>query len=134
MEALCEQCGHRFCYELSDAECPKCGSLRLELQVGEQVAARKKHLEEEAMTKHILIKTLRGLQFLEDMPPKYIEQIAEVSQLRDYVNGEVIFHEGEPAGGMYLIVSGAVSLRICDGGQNSKQIVTLHTGELLGWS
>ena len=86
------------------------------------------------MTEHILIKTLQGLQFLEDLPAEYIERITEVSQMRDYVNGEAIFHEGEPAGMMYLIVSGVVCLKICDGGQNSKQIVRLHTGELLGWS
>jgi CRP-like cAMP-binding protein len=134
MEAICKQCGHRFCYERSDTECPKCGSLLLDLHNGEQGAARGKQLAEEAMTRIILIKTLESLPFLEDMPRQYIERIADVSRMREYVNGEVIFHEGEPAEAMCLIVSGAVCLKICDGGPNSKQIVRLHTGELLGWS
>jgi CRP/FNR family transcriptional regulator, cyclic AMP receptor protein len=134
METICEQCGHRFCYELSDAECPKCGSLRLELHGGEQVSPSQMQLKDEAMTKQSLIKTLQSNQFLEDLPAKYIEQIAEVSRMRDYVNGEVIFHEGEAAGAMYLIVSGAVCLKISEGGHDSKKIVTLRTGELLGWS
>jgi CRP-like cAMP-binding protein len=46
----------------------------------------------------------------------------------------VSFHEGDDASALYLIVSGAVSLKICHGGMGSKQIVVLGPGELLGWS
>ena len=45
-----------------------------------------------------------------------------------------MFHEGEAAVKIYLIVSGAVSLKICEGGTGSKQIVKLGPGELMGWS
>ena len=68
------------------------------------------------------------------LPPKYLEQIAEISQFRDFKGGDFVFHEGDAAKSMYLIVSGSVSLKICAGGMGSKQIVTLGPGELLGWS
>jgi CRP/FNR family cyclic AMP-dependent transcriptional regulator len=134
MEAICEQCGHRFCFELSEGECAKCGSLHFLMREDEAEYRPTDRLSDEIILKNTVVKILQHIQFLEDLPPKYIDQIAEISRVRDLVHGEVVFNQGENANAMYLIVSGAVSLRICDGGQSSKQIVTLRMGDLLGWS
>jgi CRP/FNR family transcriptional regulator, cyclic AMP receptor protein len=86
------------------------------------------------MSKNITVSTLKDIQFLNVLPPKYLEQIAGISQFRDFKGGDFVFHEGDAAKNMYLIVSGSVSLKICAGGMGPKQIVTLGPGELLGWS
>jgi CRP/FNR family cyclic AMP-dependent transcriptional regulator len=77
---------------------------------------------------------LQEIRFLSVLPPKYLQQVAEISQYRDFKGGDYIFHEGDPAKNVYLIESGSVSLKICAGGMGAKQIVTLGPGDLLGWS
>jgi CRP-like cAMP-binding protein len=81
-----------------------------------------------------LIETLREIRFLHEMGPMHLEQISSISHLRDYNEGDIVFRQGDAAQNVYLIVSGAVSLEICAAGSGCKQILTVSTGELLGWS
>lgn len=86
------------------------------------------------MDKEMALSSLKDIHFLNVLPPTYLKEIAAISHFRDFKAGDVVFHERDSANNMYLIVSGAVSLKICAGGTDSKQIVTLGPGELLGWS
>src|ERR1044072_4563445 len=81
---------------------------------------------------NLTVDKLKEIRFLSVLPPKYLQQVAGISQYRDFKGGEFIFHEGDPAKNVYLIESGSVSLKICAGGMGAKQIVTLAPGDLLG--
>jgi CRP-like cAMP-binding protein len=133
-EAVCTQCGNKFRFEKGRSECAKCGSVRLALQGGDNISLDSVLIKDKAMDTNVITETLREIQFTRGLAPEYLEKIAAVARIRDYDQGAIVFHEGEAAGKIYLIVSGAVSLKICEGGLGSKQIVTLKSGELLGWS
>jgi CRP-like cAMP-binding protein len=86
------------------------------------------------VNKDDLVDTLREIRFLHDLGPMHLEQIANISRLRDFDAGYVVFRQGDPAQHLYLVVSGNVSLEICAAGVGCKQILTLGAGEVLGWS
>ncbi len=86
------------------------------------------------MSRNVLTQMLEKIQFLHDMPPEYVERIADIAHVLDFDEYDVVFREGDPAESMYLIVNGSVSLEVCAAGAGCKQILTLGPGELLGWS
>jgi CRP-like cAMP-binding protein len=86
------------------------------------------------VNKDYFIESLREIRFLHDMGPKHLEQIANISRFRDYNEGDIVFRQGDAAQQLYLIVHGNVSLEICAASVGCKQILTLGSGELLGWS
>lgn len=81
-----------------------------------------------------VIETLRGIQFLRDLSDELIDQLAEVAQIVEFPAGTVIFRQGESASTLYLVVEGNVSLEVCAAGVGCKRILTVGSGELLGWS
>jgi CRP-like cAMP-binding protein len=86
------------------------------------------------MSKNVLTETLQEIRFLQDMAPEQLEEIANIAQIRDFDEYDVVFREGELAENMYLVMFGIVSLEICAPGPGCRQILTLGPGELLGWS
>jgi CRP-like cAMP-binding protein len=86
------------------------------------------------MSKNLLTQTLQEIQFLRDMAPEHLEQIANNARIREFDESDVVFREGDAAENIYLVVFGNVSLEICAAGSGCKQILTLGPGELLGWS
>lgn len=86
------------------------------------------------MSKNLITSTLQEIAFLHDMAPEYVEQIANISQVRDFDEFDVVFRDGELAEQLYLIISGNVHVEAPVGGGHYKHILTLGPGELLGWS
>src|SRR3972149_10342823 len=86
------------------------------------------------MSRNLLTQTLQEIHFLQDMAPDHLEQIANIAQIRDFDEYDVVFREGQPAKHMYLVMFGNVALEICSPGAGCKQILTVGPGELLGWS
>lgn len=86
------------------------------------------------MTESDIETLLRGLMFLEDLPDDLVKQLATISRIVDVPMGTVLFRQGEPARAIYLIVDGTVSLELCASTVGCKRILTVGSGELLGWS
>ncbi|MCI0491792.1 MAG: Crp/Fnr family transcriptional regulator [Planctomycetes bacterium] len=86
------------------------------------------------MNKGDLLEVLRGIGFLRELAPTYLDQVASISRFREVDEGMLVFHEGEAAAQAYLVVSGNVSLEICAAGTGCRRILTIGPGELLGWS
>jgi CRP-like cAMP-binding protein len=86
------------------------------------------------MNKHLLLATLQGVQFLRSIPRESLEQLAAVSQLRDFEDHEVIFREQEPADSVYLVVFGEVCLELCTTRLGCRRVLSVGAGELLGRS
>jgi CRP-like cAMP-binding protein len=81
-----------------------------------------------------MLAQLRDLEFLEGIDDQLLTRIAEISRVVDFAAGAVIFREGDPATKMYLVAEGNVSIEICAPGVGCRRILTVGSGELLGWS
>jgi len=86
------------------------------------------------MNKHLLLATLQGIQFLRGVSRDHLEQIAAIAQFCDYEADEIVFREGDDCDSVYLVVFGKLSIELCAPTMDSKHIVTVGPGEMLGWS
>jgi CRP-like cAMP-binding protein len=80
------------------------------------------------------LEILRSLEFFHDIAARHLEQLAEILQVVEFPARKTIFQENDRAKEVYFIVSGEVSLVICAPQVSCRQIATVRTGELMGWS
>ena len=86
------------------------------------------------MNPQLTLATLKGIQFLRGVSDEHLEQIASISEFRDYEPGEIVFRKGDAADCMYLVVFGKLSIELCVTDSDCKRIVSVGPGEMLGWS
>ena len=86
------------------------------------------------MSRQELVTKLREVRFLQEVEDDHLAEIADLSTLVSFEEGEEIFREGEPAEHVYFCVSGAISLEMCAPGSGCKRVLTLGPGEMIGWS
>ena len=86
------------------------------------------------MNDNNLIKTLQGISFLHDIDPDHLQQIASIAEIRVYDTNDILFHEGEPAEYVYLVVTGRIMLELCPATIYQKNLMSVGPGEMLGWS
>lgn len=86
------------------------------------------------MSKNTVLEVLRGVHFLDGIAEEHLERLAELAQVVNFDEGNLIFREGDPASTIYLIVKGNVSLEICAPGIGCRRILTAGAGDLLGLS
>jgi CRP/FNR family transcriptional regulator, cyclic AMP receptor protein len=81
-----------------------------------------------------LITTLRGISFLHDIDPDHLEQIASIAEICVFDANDILFHEGEFAEYVYLVVTGKIVLELCPSTMYEKHLLSVGPGEMLGWS
>jgi CRP/FNR family transcriptional regulator, cyclic AMP receptor protein len=81
-----------------------------------------------------LINTLRGISFLHDIDPDHLEQIASIAEICVFDTRDILFHEGEFAAYVYLVVTGKIVLELCPSTIYQKNLMSVGPGEMLGWS
>jgi CRP-like cAMP-binding protein len=86
------------------------------------------------MEKNILLETLAGIRFLRGTSREHLDQIASVSDIRDFEAFDILFRDGDVADSVYLVVFGKLMLEVCTPEWGCKQIVEVGPGEMLGWS
>jgi CRP/FNR family transcriptional regulator, cyclic AMP receptor protein len=86
------------------------------------------------MSDSSLFKKLQGISFLRGIDPAYLEQITSISEVCEYDSQEILFHEGEEAEYVYLVVSGKIVLELCPSTIFQKNLLSIGPGEMLGWS
>jgi CRP/FNR family transcriptional regulator, cyclic AMP receptor protein len=86
------------------------------------------------MSDKSLIKRLQEISFLHDIDPAHLEQIANIAEARVYDTSDVLFHEGESAEYVYLVVTGKIMLELCPSTIYQKNLLSVGPGEMLGWS
>jgi len=72
--------------------------------------------------------------FLKGMSSHHLELLALCAMPTEFDAGQIIFFEGDPANGFYLIETGTVVLEGRTGEGKSVVIDTVSAGEPLGWS
>ena len=81
-----------------------------------------------------LSKILRNHPFMSDMLEQHINQIVECASNVVFRENEYIFREGEEAKRFYLIRTGKVALDINGREKGKIRVLTLGSGQILGWS
>jgi CRP-like cAMP-binding protein len=77
---------------------------------------------------------LRRVHFLSDVSDEFLDRLAPLAQTVSLPAGSVIFRQGDVATSFYLLLEGSASLEICAPAIGCKRILTVESGELLGWS
>jgi CRP/FNR family cyclic AMP-dependent transcriptional regulator len=82
-------------------------------------------------TPHVL-EALRAVPLFADLKPRQLEKILRLMHERTYDASEIIFREGEPGAGMFIVTRGAVtiSIRLPSGGQ--RVVASLGDGQFFG--
>ncbi|WP_172650570.1 glutaminase A [Rhodococcus opacus] len=69
---------------------------------------------------------------LAGLPPEQLRRLARDLDIRTFTRDEQIIHRGDRACGLFLILSGRVSMRVTDSGGAVYRIMTLSTGMTFG--
>lgn len=56
------------------------------------------------------IKVLQGNEYFDDLPENMLKEIAEHMHLREYQRGYVLFWEGDPCDGLYIVEQGSAKI------------------------
>jgi CRP/FNR family transcriptional regulator, cyclic AMP receptor protein len=82
--------------------------------------------------KQDVLQALHGVSLFADLSPRELKKVARLLHERTYQAGEVVFREGDPGAGMYVITRGAVRIviRMPDG--TEREIACLTAGQFFG--
>ncbi len=78
-----------------------------------------------------LEQVLASMPPFQDLNPAFINGIIKLMHNRVYVPGEVIFHQGDPGAGLYIIINGQVTIKQEDEG-NTWELTKLSRGDFFG--
>jgi CRP-like cAMP-binding protein len=81
-----------------------------------------------------MVKTLANIRFLNGVAPKHLEDLVDIARVEEYEDGEVLFEEGQQVDDVFLIIQGEVALEVSASGLHPQHILTVGSGENLGWS
>jgi CRP-like cAMP-binding protein len=76
-----------------------------------------------------VVNTLRSCQLFTGLPQTDLQNIADVSILKSLAKGEYLFHEGDAAGGFYVIQRGAVNVHRVTATGKEQIIHVFRTGD-----
>jgi CRP-like cAMP-binding protein len=82
----------------------------------------------------ILIEDLEKWKFARDLGQPWLGRLAGLARLKEFPEGEVLFHEGEASPSFYVVLSGRVTLEIEHQNDEIIDIDTAGPGDMLGWS
>jgi CRP/FNR family transcriptional regulator, cyclic AMP receptor protein len=77
---------------------------------------------------------LRETRLFADLAPAHLETIAGCGVTDRFEEGAYVFREGGPADTFYVIRTGTIALETHVPGRGPARLVTLHAGDVLGWS
>jgi CRP/FNR family cyclic AMP-dependent transcriptional regulator len=76
--------------------------------------------------------TTTGSTAFGDLPPAIVRELETISITNHYPTGAVLFHEGQPARGIYILERGLVKFSVCASDGRTLILRIAHAGEALG--
>jgi len=73
--------------------------------------------------------TLRSCQLFTGLPPKDLQDIADVTVIKSLAKGDYLFREGDPASGFYIIQRGSVNVHRVNAAGKEQIIHIFRAGE-----
>ncbi len=86
------------------------------------------------MSKVNIIDELHQSRFFSGFADQELQKLSELCEVQEFPMRSKIFEEYEKARKVYIILSGEISLAICEADEACKQIAVVHSGDLMGWS
>jgi CRP-like cAMP-binding protein len=86
------------------------------------------------MTSETVLQALQTMEFTKDLEQQHLEKLATIATHVTFSEGSTIFREGDASELVYLIEKGQVSLVTQVPGHGQVTMITLGSGQLLGWS
>ncbi|MEE9117059.1 MAG: cyclic nucleotide-binding domain-containing protein, partial [Calditrichia bacterium] len=83
----------------------------------------------EIRTDENIYQVLAGIPIFKDLNRKELRSIERILHKRTYKEDEVLFHEGDPGAGMYIIEKGRVNITL---GKEEKLLAVLSDKEFFG--
>jgi CRP-like cAMP-binding protein len=80
------------------------------------------------------LEKLRSSAFFQEFPPECFEQLVDIGREIELPARTTVFKEYDRAKDVYVILSGEISLAICEKEDSCRLIGTLRQGDLMGWS
>jgi len=77
---------------------------------------------------------LAGIPAFAELTPAQRSAVAEVARPRVLADGELLFRQGDPATGCWVVRAGAVALSTDVPGRGQVVVQTLHPLDVVGWS
>ena len=77
---------------------------------------------------------LQKSNFFSDVSADDLKKLAELCRIVEFPPQKKVFEEYAFAREVYVIVSGEISLAICEPEVSCRQIAVIRAGELMGWS
>jgi len=77
---------------------------------------------------------VQGIPFIRDMPQDEIDAIIQTLQVRQYPSGTILFHEGDIADRLLILVSGEVEILKSIGTVNERRLSSLKPVDIFGES
>src|SRR3990170_2964205 len=81
-----------------------------------------------------LFKELQNSDFFGGFADEHLQSLSELCHVQEFPARSTVFEEYERARKVYVILSGEISLAICEPDDVCKQIAVVHAGDLMGWS
>jgi CRP/FNR family transcriptional regulator, cyclic AMP receptor protein len=77
---------------------------------------------------------LQQSEFFRGIPDKHLKSLAKICRAVEFPARSTVFEQYELAKDVYIIVSGEISLAICDPSESCRQVALVQAGDLMGWS
>lgn len=77
---------------------------------------------------------LTRLPLFEGLPNKDLKRFSALASAQDIAEGDPIFHQGESADKLFIMLEGQVSIRYNPGDGGALTVTTLKRGGVFGWS
>jgi CRP/FNR family cyclic AMP-dependent transcriptional regulator len=82
----------------------------------------------------LVIECLRKTEFLSQLRPPLLEDVARCARRECVLGGRALFSEGSRNERLYLVHSGTIALEMRVPGRGNVRILTISAGEMVGWS
>ncbi|MBN1545695.1 MAG: Crp/Fnr family transcriptional regulator [Syntrophaceae bacterium] len=75
---------------------------------------------------------LKNIDLFKDLPAEQLERLSEMAALSIFAKGKHVFHEGDQAGGFYIVQSGRVKIFKLSGDGKEQILRVMESGEPFG--
>jgi CRP/FNR family cyclic AMP-dependent transcriptional regulator len=91
-------------------------------------------MHDASMTGPDVADVLRETWFAAGLAPDALERLARLGRLIDIPAGTTVVQEGLPCDSLGVVLSGRIALRLAIPGGPERTILTVHPGDVFGWS
>ncbi len=86
------------------------------------------------MTTHAVQAALRETWFTAGLGPGALDHLARLGRYVEIPAGTAVVQEGQPCDTLGVVISGRIALRLAVPGGQDRTILTVHGGDVYGWS